>query len=99
MHVYVQKSTRTTFPRRSGASGRRDRDAGDALRPARHVRVEALAAGITVFELAKVMGTSVRMIERHYGTLLDGAHAGIVGRLDALEAELEKAAEDEAAES
>jgi hypothetical protein len=34
----------------------------------------ALAAGVTVFELARVMGTSVRMIERHYGTLLDGAH-------------------------
>jgi integrase len=27
----------------------------------------ALAAGVTVFELAHVMGTSVRMIERHYG--------------------------------
>ena len=51
----------------------------------------ALAAGVTVFELARVMGTSVRMIERHYGTLLDGAHAGIAGRLDALEAELEQA--------
>jgi hypothetical protein len=25
------------------------------------------------------------MIERHYGALLDGAHAGIAGRLDALE--------------
>ena len=25
----------------------------------------ALAAGVTVFELAKIMGTSVRMIERH----------------------------------
>lgn len=49
----------------------------------------ALAAGVTVFELAKVMGTSVLMIERHYGCLLDGAHAGIAGRLDALEAELE----------
>ena len=47
----------------------------------------ALAAGITVFELAKVMGTSVRMIEKHYGALLDGAHAGLVGRLDAIEAE------------
>jgi integrase len=53
----------------------------------------ALAAGVTVFELARVMGTSVRMIERHYGTLLDGAHAGIAGRLAALEAELEQAAE------
>ena len=51
----------------------------------------ALAAGITVFELAKMMGTSVRMIERHYGALLDGAHAGIAGRLDALDAQLEQA--------
>jgi hypothetical protein len=39
------------------------------------------------------MGTSVAMIERHYGTLIGGAHAGIVGRLDTLEAELERAAE------
>lgn len=53
----------------------------------------ALAAGVTVFELARIMGTSVLMIERHYGALLDGAHAGIAGRLDALEAELEQAAE------
>jgi integrase len=52
----------------------------------------ALAAGVTVFELAKVIGTSVAMIERHYGTLIGGAHAGITGRLDALEAELEQAA-------
>jgi integrase len=52
----------------------------------------ALAACVTVFELAKVMGTSVAMIERHYGTLIGGAHAGIAGRLDALEAELEQAA-------
>jgi hypothetical protein len=39
------------------------------------------------------MGTSVAMIERHYGTLIGGAHAGLVGRLNALEAELEEAAE------
>jgi integrase len=51
----------------------------------------ALAAGVTVFELARVMGTSVRMIERHYGALLDGAHSVIASRLDAFEAELEKA--------
>ena len=48
----------------------------------------ALHAGVTVFELARVMGTSVRMIEKHYGTLVDGAHAGITDRLDALEANL-----------
>ena len=44
---------------------------------------------MTAFELARVMGTSVAMIERHYGALLEGAHAGIAGRLGAFEAELE----------
>jgi hypothetical protein len=34
------------------------------------------------------------MVERHYGTLLGGAHLGIVGRLDALDAQAE--AEQEA---
>jgi integrase len=53
----------------------------------------ALAAGVTVFELARVMGTSVLMIERHYGALLDGAGAGIAGRLDAHEAAQEQAEE------
>jgi integrase len=38
----------------------------------------ALAAGISVFELARIMGTSVSMIERHYGTLIEGAGADIV---------------------
>jgi integrase len=55
----------------------------------------ALAAGVTVFELARVMGTSVAMIERHYGALLDGAHAGIAARLDVFEAELQRGAEAE----
>lgn len=59
----------------------------------------ALAAGVTVFELAKVMGTSVQMIERHYGTLIGGAHAGLVGRLDTIEAELSAQAEREEEES
>ena len=49
---------------------------------------EALAAGVSVFELARIMGTSVRMIERHYGALLDGAEAGIAARLDARDARL-----------
>jgi hypothetical protein len=42
---------------------------------------------VTVFELARVMGTSVRMIEKHYGALLDGAHNVIASRLDVFEAE------------
>lgn len=42
----------------------------------------ALAAGITVYELARIMGTSVSMIEAHYGALLDTAHTGLLERLD-----------------
>ena len=41
------------------------------------------------------MGTSVRMIERHYGALLDGAGAGIAGRLDALDVLPDRAAQRE----
>jgi hypothetical protein len=47
----------------------------------------ALAAGAPVFELARVMGTSIKMIEHHYGTLLDGSAAGFAARLDAFDAE------------
>jgi integrase len=46
-----------------------------------------LAAGVSVFELARVMGTSVLMIERAYGTLLDGAGADIARRLNAYDLE------------
>jgi hypothetical protein len=40
-----------------------------------------------VFQLARIMGTSVRMIEHHYGAMLDGAGAGIADRLDLADAE------------
>jgi integrase len=43
----------------------------------------ALAKRITVLELARVIGTSVGMIERHYCALLDGAGASIAARLNA----------------
>jgi integrase len=46
----------------------------------------SLAAGVTVFELARLMGTSAAMIERHYGTLVEGAGADIARRLSAFEA-------------
>jgi integrase len=52
---------------------------------------DALAAGVAIHALARIMGTSVRMIERHYGTLLDGAGAEIANRLDALDAEQDRA--------
>lgn len=71
-------------------------DASGVHRPARIYDLRstfasnALAAGVSVFELARVMGTSVRMIERHYGALLDGASAGIANRLDAFDAAQEQ---------
>jgi integrase len=48
---------------------------------------DALAAGASIHALARIMGTSVRMIERHYGALLDGAGADFASRLDALDAQ------------
>jgi hypothetical protein len=52
------------------------------------------ATKLGVFELARVMGASVSMIERHHGTLIGGAHAGIAARLDAQEALAEQASGD-----
>ncbi len=57
---------------------------------------DALAAGVGIHALARIMGTSVRMIERHYGTLLDGAMESIAGRLDAFDRERDEAEEGRA---
>jgi integrase len=54
----------------------------------------ALDAGVSVFQLARVMGTSIAMIERHYGTLLDGTGADIARRLNAVEERASTAAEN-----
>jgi integrase len=54
----------------------------------------ALTAGISAFELARVMGTSIEMIERHYGALLDGSGAAIASRLAAFESQQQCAADD-----
>ena len=63
------------------------RDARPHLRLALDLRLERSRGRRHLFELARLMGTSVRMIEKHYGTLLEGAHAGLVTRLDSLEAD------------
>jgi hypothetical protein len=42
----------------------------------------ALALGLTVFETARIAGTSVQMIEAHYGALLDTAHDSLLERLE-----------------
>jgi integrase len=44
---------------------------------------EALAAGVTIFELARLMGTSVAMIDRTYGHLARESEAAILARLAA----------------
>jgi integrase len=74
-------------------------EASGVARPARIYDLRStftsnsLAAGIDVFELARVMGTSIEMIERHYGTLLTGAAAGIASRLATFEAEQGRSAD------
>jgi integrase len=44
---------------------------------------EALAASVSIFELARLMGTSVAMIDRTYGHLARDSEAAIRARLDA----------------
>jgi integrase len=64
-------------------------DAAGVTKPARIYDLRstfisnALANGLTVFETARVAGTSVKMIEAHYGALLDAAHGSLLERLDA----------------
>ena len=43
----------------------------------------ALDAGLSIFELARYMGTSVEMIDRVYGHLAHGAEDTARARLDA----------------
>jgi hypothetical protein len=50
-------------------------------------------------ELARIMGTSVPMIERHYGALLDGSGAGITARLDAFAAERDRDTDADASDA
>jgi hypothetical protein len=64
------------------------------IRPALTFASNALAAGAPIFELARVMGTSIEMIERHYGTLLDGSAAGFAARLDAFDSSRATASSD-----
>ena len=75
----VANFRRREWGRRSKPPGSRSRH---ALRPRSTFASNALAAGITMFELARIMGTSAKMIEQHYGTLIDTAHGAILSRLE-----------------
>ena len=61
--------------------------AGIAKRGPYHLRhtfaTEALAAGVSTFELSRVMGTSLQMIDHHYGHLARDSEDSIRARLDA----------------
>ena len=59
------------------------------------IRVGRAGGARIRFELARIMGMSVKTIERHYGALLDGSGAEIAGRLDALYAARERKAAEE----
>ena len=43
---------------------------------------QALAAGVSTFELSRVMGTSIAMIDTHYGHLARDSEDSIRARLD-----------------
>ena len=62
------------------------------------VASNSLAAGISVFEPARLMGTSVAMIQRHYLTLIEGAGADIARRLSAFEAAQQHAPDEHSAD-
>ena len=61
--------------------------AGIAKRGPYHLRhtfaTEALAAGVSIFELSRLMGSSVKMIDRTYGHLAIDSEDAIRARLDA----------------
>jgi hypothetical protein len=64
-----------------GTDQPRVRQVDDHPNPAAKI-VDLFLAGVTVYELARIMGTSVRMIELHYGALLDTANESLLDRLE-----------------
>jgi integrase len=76
-------------------------DASGVPKPARPYDLRAtfitnaISAAVPLFTIAKVAGTSVEMIERHYGALLDGAIADVADRLDALDVDSDRAADEQ----
>ena len=71
--------------------GHRSRKLPPGAAPGRSTRKraasEALAAGVSTFELSRVMGTSIQMIDTHYGHLARDSEDSIRARLDARSAQ------------
>ena len=81
-----QRPRAATWRSRTGglaAGTRRSRPQGSAKRGPYHLRhtfaTEALAAGVSTFELSRVMGTSLEMIDKHYGHLARDSEGGDPG--------------------
>jgi hypothetical protein len=55
----------------------------EPVRAPAHLRDRALAAGVSTFELARLMGTSVAMIDRTYGHFARDSEDSIRARLEA----------------
>jgi hypothetical protein len=62
---------------------KRPGSASAARTSASHLATEALAGRISMFELARVMGISAKMIDRTYGHLARDSEDAIHARLDA----------------
>ena len=69
--------------------------AGIAKRGPYHLRhtfaTEALAAGVSIFELSRLMGASVKTIDKHYGHLARDSEDAIWAMLDASAAQGQEA--------
>jgi hypothetical protein len=74
-------------------------EAGGIAKPARIYDLRstfisnALARGLTVFEGARIAGTSTSMIELHYGSLLDSARESLLDPHEAPDYKAVEAAE------
>jgi integrase len=84
----VHGPRRTIGERQDNRSPNGRRPRGDLRRRGPyHLRhtfaTEALAAGVSIFELSRLIGTSVAMIDRHYGHLARDSEDAIRARLDA----------------
>lgn len=66
-----------------GAPRPRTKTTGPVRGPRHTFATEALAAGVSTFELARMMGTSIAMIDRTYGHLARDSEESIRLRLDA----------------
>ena len=88
MFSLLRGKARSMFTTSEGGSGgqplkQRAPDTGTGTATcAAHFASNWLARGVRTFELGRIMGTSVAMIEAHYGALIDTANDSILARVE-----------------